>query len=117
MEEIIKYIEDNNLKQKSRYRNIIYPRYYLYNKLREQGHTYAFIAELFNKDHCTILHGIKVHKDFTKLKDKIYFQMTEKERELFGDNQYIGTLRDEVLNCYDLQTLKLIKKRIKMDLY
>lgn len=117
MEEIIQYIEDNNLKKKSRYRNIIYRRYYLYNKLREQGYTYQYIGNIFNRDHSTILHGIKVHKDFTKLKDKIYFKMTQKERDLFGDIQYIGTLRDEILNCYDLQSLKLIKKRIKLDLY
>ena len=117
MEEIIKYIEDNNLAKVSRKREVIYPRYYIFNKLRDQGYTLEYIANIFNKDHCTILHGIKIHKMYTKQKDKIYFQLTEKERDLFGDKHLIRPLHIEVLDCEDLKALKLIKKRIKLNLY
>ena len=117
MQEIIKYIEENNLTKVSRKREVIYPRYYLYNKLREQAYTLHHIAKIFNKDHCTILHGIKIHKLFTKQKDRIYYQLTEKERDLFGDKHLIRPLHIEVLDCEDLKTLKLIKKRIRLNLY
>lgn len=117
MEEIIKYIEDNNLRKKSRKREILYPRYYLYNKLREQGYPFDYIASLFDQTHGTVMNGIRNHKIYTSMNDKLYFIFTEKERSIFNDVQVIRSLKEEVLDCYDMKSLSLIKKRIKLNLY
>lgn len=117
MEEIKEYIINNKLNKKSRYRENLYPRYYLYAKLRDQGFTYKYIGDLFGKDHASIIHGIKTHSDLMHTKDKIYLKFTDEVRQMFGDLTLIRNLQEEILCCYNLETLKLIKKRIKMNLY
>ncbi len=83
MEEIIKYIEDNKLNSKDRYRHIVYKRFYLSNLLRNNGLTLQEIGKIFKKDHATIMYGIKIHKDFMSINDSIYIEHTEQERLLF----------------------------------
>lgn len=117
MEEIIQYIEENNLKRKDRYRHIVYKRYYLSHLLRNNGLTLQEIGKIFNKDHATIIYGIKIHKDFMSINDSIYIQHTEQERLKFESLDHKYNLVDDIMNCYTIPVLKKIKFRIKNNLY
>ena len=117
MEEIIQYIEENNLKRKDRYRHIVYKRYYLSNLLRNNGLTLDEIGKIFNKDHATIMYGIKIHKDFMSINDSIYIQHTEQERLKFENLDHKYNLVDDIMNCYTIPVLKKIKFRLRNNLY
>jgi hypothetical protein len=117
MEEILKYIEDNNLKARHRYRKYSYKRFYLYNLLRNEGFTLYDIAAMFNRDHATIIYGIKTHKDLMSTKDKIYMEYIDELMLIFESNHKEYNLIDDVMNCYSLERLKKIKFRIKNKMY
>lgn len=117
MEEIIQYIEENNLKRKDRYRHIVYKRYYLSHLLRNNGLTFKEIGKIFNKDHATIMYGIKLHHDFMSINDSIYIELTEQERLKFDTLNYNYNLLDDIMGCYSMPVLKKIKFRIKNNLY
>jgi hypothetical protein len=117
MEEIIKYIEDNNLKTRHRYREYSYKRFYLYNLLRNEGFTFYDIADMFNRNHASVIHGLKTHKDLMSTKDKIYMEYIDELMLIFESNHKEYNLIDDVMNCYSLERLKKIKFRIKNKMY
>jgi hypothetical protein len=117
MTEIIQYIEDHKLNTRHRYRHLSYKRFYLYNLLRNEGHTLYEIADMFNRDHASVIHGIKTHKDLISTKDKIYLDFVDELQLLFESEPKHFNLIEDVLNCYSLERLKRIKFRIKNNLY
>lgn len=117
MTEILKYIEENNLATRDRYRHYTYKRFYLYNLLRNEGHTLYEIAAMFNRDHASVIHGIKTHKDLISTNDKIYLDFVEELRLIFESEPSQHNLVEDVLNCHSLERLKKIKFRIKNNLY
>lgn len=117
MTEIEQYIEDNNLATRHRYRHFSYKRFYLYNLLRNEGLTLYEIARMFNRDHASVMHGIKTHKDLMATNDKIYLEYVEELRLLFESNSTQHNLVEDVMNCFTLEKLKKIKFRIKNNLY
>lgn len=117
MEEIIQYIKENNLTINNRKRELVYKRFYFYNLLRLQGMTYQEIGNIFNKDHASILHGIKTHKIFTEMNDHIYNECTEIERIKFEQLSPEYDLIYDIKTCYNMDMLKKIKFRLKNNLY
>jgi len=117
MTEILKYIQENNLATRDRYRHYTYKRFYLYNLLRNEGHTLYEIADMFNRDHASIIHGIKTHRDLMATNDKIYLDFVEELRLIFEAEPMQHNLIEDVLNCHSLERLKKIKFRIKNNLY
>ena len=72
-----RYLEMNNLKAKSRKREIVDERRILMMFLVENTNaTYTRIGHLFGKDHATILHHQKRHKDLMAF-DKIYKNLND----------------------------------------
>lgn len=117
MTDIIQYIEDNNLKAKHRYRHYTYKRFYLYNLLREEGLTLYEIAAMFNRDHASVIHGLKTHNDLISIKDKIYLDYIEELMLIFENYNQGHVLVDDIMNCFCLKQLRKIKFRIKNNLY
>ena len=117
MTDIIQYIEDNNLKAKHRYRHYTYKRFYLYNLLREEGLTLYEIAAMFNRDHASVIHGLKTHNDLISIKDKIYLDYIEDLMLIFENYNQGHVLVDDIMNCFCLKQLRKIKFRIKNNLY
>lgn len=117
MIEIINYIDRNDLKAKHRYRHYVYKRCYLYNMLRQEGLTFSQIGSLFNKNHATVLHGLRTHQDLMAVKDHIYLEYVEELRVIFDNHSENYDLIYDILNCYCLQNLKKIKMRIRNNLY
>lgn len=117
MTEILKYIEENNLTTRHRYRHFSYKRFYLYNLLRNEGFTLYEIAAMFKRDHASVIHGIKTHKDLMATKDKIYLDYVDELKLLFESEPTQHNLVEDVMNCHSLERLKKIKFRIKNNLY
>lgn len=74
--DIVEVIEKYHLDSISKARHRAYKRYYLYNILRTRRHlSLSMIGRFFNRDHATVMYGLKEHaywwgkKDIQYLKD------------------------------------------------
>ncbi len=86
------YISAEGLNTKSRRRDIVYRRMYLFKYLKQmQDKTLTEIGNLFNRDHSTIIHGLKTFED-VKLYDD-FIDYTQKEFELFRIDTFRRDLR------------------------
>ncbi len=117
MTDILQFIEDNKLASRHRYRHLTYKRFYLYNLLREEGLTLYEIARIFNRDHASVIHGLRVHNDLISIKDRIYLDTLEELMLIFENYHEEHSLVEDVMNCFSLQQIKKIKFRIKNNLY
>ena len=113
IQEIIDYIEENGLNVASQKRAIAYRRFYLINLLRDQGLTLSATGKIFNRDHATALHGIKMHNNFMSLRDPLYMMYIKKELDTFEPmKEYKRDIFEDVLRANNTTDLKLIKQRI-----
>lgn len=58
-EKLIEFIKVNELDNPNRSRQKVYQRSILYRFLRDRGYTLEMIGDLFDRDHATVLHGLK----------------------------------------------------------
>lgn len=121
-------IEKYGLIDKSRRRDVLYKRYYLYNELRICGLSLSQIGRVFNKNHATILHGLRVHKDLTSYKDTDYLAETCALQayldgaELPDISKVFKTQKDydiktDILKAHNMAAFKRIQRRVKMGFY
>jgi hypothetical protein len=89
-------IKEYKLHIESRSRPIVYQRYYLYHELRKSC-TLHEIADLFNKDHASVMHGIKMHQAWTSIKDKEYLKMIATIKEDFETQMLEGFSKGDEL--------------------
>ena len=109
-------IEQYDLASKSRERDKVYFRSYIYWLLREDGWIMSDIGNLFNRDHATVINGLKVHEAYYK-KDKVYMRFVRKLDEIFNptiDEIMIAkdTIFHDIMNCHNTTELRLIKEKI-----
>jgi hypothetical protein len=110
-----------NLNNRDRYRDKVYKRAYLYSILREDGWIMSDIGNLFNRDHATVINGLKVHEAYYK-KDKVYMRFIRKLEEIFNPTiEEIMVSKDiifkDIMNCHNTTELKLIKDKILSGYY
>jgi len=85
--EIQEYIQSEQLDGKTRRRDIFYRRIYLFKYLHVmEKMTLTSIGKLFNRDHSTVIHGLKAFEN-SKLYDD-FMDYTRKEFELFKINTF-----------------------------
>jgi hypothetical protein len=87
LEKINGLIDNDQLNVKSRSQIRCHRRYYLYNKMRERGLSLQQIGDCFNRDHATVIYGIKMHNTYTSQKDSKYLNDTEEYDNFFQNNQ------------------------------
>lgn len=121
-------IEIHQLTTKTRRRDVLFKRYYLFNELREAGLNLMQIGEIFGKNHATIIHGLRVHKELLSYKDADYVAETKIISESLGDSKFLNDLklykrkkvydlRQDVLNSTNFVQVKRIQRRIKLGYY
>ncbi len=121
-------IEIHQLTTKTRRRDVLFKRYYIFNELREAGLNLMQIAEIFGKNHATIINGLRVHKELLSYKDSDYVSETKIISEYLGDSKFLNDLnlykrkkvydlRQDVLNSTNFQHVKRIQRRIKLGYY
>jgi len=116
VEKIEQLIEQYDLASKSRERDKVYFRSYIYWLLREDGWTMSDIGDLFNRDHATVINGLKVHEAYYK-KDKVYMRFVRKLDEIFNPSideimMAKDTIFHDIMNCHNTTELRLIKEKI-----
>ena len=118
MIELIKeIIEQDGLAKKNRKREIVHRRIYLFRKLREDGHTLKGIANLFNMNHATILHGLNTYKNLVETNDKLFLHDIEYYKLLLSLERPELDLRKEIKEAKNLVDLRKIQSRIKNKFY
>jgi chromosomal replication initiation ATPase DnaA len=60
-------VSHKDLYKRSRYRHIVAPRQMLQYLLRKHGFTLKHLAQIFNQDHTTVMHGIKTIKGLIEI--------------------------------------------------
>jgi hypothetical protein len=87
IEEIKEYIFSEGLAVKSRKRDIVYRRIYLFRYLKQmEGMSLISIGKMFNRDHSTVIHGLRTFDNVKLYED--FMDYTRKEFELFKINTF-----------------------------
>jgi len=85
-EDIKEIIAEFKLDKPSRKREIVYKRYYLMNVLHCRSRLcLREIGELFNRDHSSVIHGLKEHKRWWSQLDEEYLRAIHPLPELVTD--------------------------------
>ena len=66
--QIAKYQLDTN----SRNRSYVYKRYYVMYRLNKCNVSLTQIGKMLNRHHATVIHGIRMHRRWTRQKDAVY---------------------------------------------
>jgi len=70
--QIIQLIDEFDLSSRSRKREKVYMRFYIYSLLKKKNMTLQQIGSLMGVDHSTVIYGINKHEEWMKSKDWIY---------------------------------------------
>lgn len=108
----------DELNSKSRERDKIYKRSYLYAILREEGWHLAKIGKLFKRNHATVINALKVHDAFYD-NDKIYMRHIKYYDQIFRPVVHVkkDSIFDDVMNCHNTTQLRMIKEKILANRY
>ena len=117
---IKKLIKKDGLNTESRHAPLINRRMYLYNVMRRHGMIYEEIGKYFNRDHATVMHGVRRYKYLMEVKDEVLLTDIEYYQTLFLDKD--GTkkeynLEEDVRKVTTIGGLNIIKRRLDNNLY
>ena len=118
----IKYmIELHNLCDKGRQRELVYKRNYIYSELYKLNINLTQIGRMLDKDHVTVMHGLKVDKQFQNF-DKIYNDIIAPIKDyLYPGEAPIElpkySIFEDVIKCNNTTDLRIIKERIANNQY
>jgi hypothetical protein len=115
----IKYmIELHNLISSSRKRDLVYKRYYLFSELYKLNINLTQIGRMLDKDHVTVMHGLKVNSQFQNY-DKIYDDAIAPIKDYLYPPVQLPkySIFEDVMNCNNTTDLRIIKERIENDQY
>ena len=115
IEEIKEYICTEGLDVKSRKREIVYRRIYLFRYLKQmEGMSLISIGKMFNRDHSTVIHGLRTFDNVKLYED--FMDYTRKEFELFKINTFrrdLYTLNRTPIQYTNEQFKTIVDVRIK----
>lgn len=115
IEEIKEYIFTEGLDVKSRKRDIVYRRIYLFRYLKQmEGMSLISIGKMFNRDHSTVIHGLRTFDNVKLYED--FMDYTRKEFELFKINTFrrdLYTLNRTPIQYTNEQFKTIVDVRIK----
>lgn len=116
IQQVKELIIQDELATNSRQRDRIYKRSYLYAILREEGWNLSEIGRLFNRDHATVINGLRTYDNYYG-KDKIYDRYIKHYDSIFKPNfDEVMISKDaifqDIMNCHNTTELRLIKEKI-----
>jgi len=121
MKDLIKQlIKKDGLDTTSRHAPLINRRRYMYTIMRKHGMNFEKIGSFFNRDHATVMHGIKRYKDLTKSNDAMLKVDTEEYEQIFGKipvPKKTYNLEKDVRKATTIADLDIIKRRLNNNLY
>ena len=120
IERIHEIIETENLRQRTKKPNKVHRRWFIFAYLRKNNYVLREIAELFNMNHATIIHGIRQADLFERVKDEMFLIDTLDLFEEFK-NKIIKikerNLIQDIMESKNLHDLTKIKRRLLNNVY
>jgi len=121
MEELIKeLIKKDGLDGKERLEYLNNKRMYLYYIMRKHGMKLKKIASFFNRDHATIIHGIKRYKFLLNNNNEMLKVDTEEYEQVFSKipmPKKTYNLEEDVIKATTIGDLNIIKRRLDNNMY
>jgi len=121
MEDLIKnveyFIRKDELKKKCRKRKYIHKRIFFFYTLRNAGLTYQRIAEMFELNHATVIHGITTYKNLKRTKDELLLLDIADYDGKFKFHKKTYDLKKDILKATTIRDLDKIKSRTENNLY
>jgi IS30 family transposase len=101
-EQITKYQLDKNY----RYRDCVYKRFYIMYRLHKCKVSLTQIGKMLNRHHATVIHGIRMHRRWSRMQDKVYLHEIEPLVQAAKDQNYEDKYKVsavEKFNCINLK--------------
>ena len=103
--QITKYQLDTN----SRNRAYVYKRYYVMYRLNKCKVSLTQIGKMLNRHHATVIHGIRMHRRWTRMDDKVYLHEIEPLVQSAINNDY-----EDKYKVSAIENFNYINVRIQM---
>lgn len=120
IERIEEIIQEQNLREKTRYRYLVHRRWFLFGILRKHGIIYKRIGEMFNLNHSTIIYGMSMAEFYERQKDELYLLDTLELQKEFAGKEIVfhqRNLIEDIHNCKSMNELSVIQCRLKNNQY
>ena len=111
------FIQKDELKTKCRRQYFVHRRMYFYSILRDAGVTYQDIADMFGKNHATVMYGIKRYKHLREAKDKLLLLDIADYDGRIKLYKKTYDLKKDILKATTICDLEIIKGRTDNNLY
>jgi len=93
-QKLIELVEKYDLTSRSRKREILYKRHFIMAELYEEIPSLSQVGDIVERDHATVLHGIREHKKWMEVKDAEYLKaIDDLYREIY--NVDVNDLADQ----------------------
>lgn len=107
-EDVWNIIESFQLNTKSRREDVAYKRYYLYSFMYNHRHmTFSMIGKFFNRDHSTVIHGMREHQYWYNKKDSRYLKYIHPLPELIKAKR-------ENISIFDVNVMPLCDEEARI---
>ena len=103
--QIAKYQLDTD----SRNRAYVYKRYYVMYRLNKCKVSLTQIGKMLNRHHATVIHGIRMHRRWTRMQDKVYLHEIEPLVQSSINDNY-----EDKYKVSAIENLNYINVRIQM---
>ena len=120
IERIHEIIETENLTQRTKKPNKVHRRWFIFSYLRKNNYVLREIAELFDMNHATIIHGIKKAEFYEQVKDEMFLIDTLDLFEEFKNKMFKikeRNLIQDIMENKNLYDLTKIKRRLQNNVY
>jgi len=120
IERIHEIIETENLRERTKKPTKVHRRWFIFAYLRKNNFVYREIAELFQMNHATIIHGITQAELFEQVKDEMFLIDTKDLFEEFNNKTIKIKERNlikDIMESKNLYDLTKIKKRLQNNVY
>ena len=116
-------IDELDLKSKCRKRELVYTRYVLYKYLRKYNMTLNEIGKMFNRDHASVLFGLRQYDELNSNSLYIDFNIIKTDTlERLGLNPkmkpkaQLSNLESKLLSCGNYMDLKRLQDELRKDI-
>ena len=120
MDAVSKLITDMDLTKECRLNEYLYPRSILYHNIRKElGWSYQNIANLFGKNHATVMNGIFKYRELSRKKKPEFELYKHRIEGIIFDIQYEDKVKEEmtlyqkILDCSDYWQMRKLQEEIK----
>lgn len=120
IERIHEIIKTENLRERTKKPKKVHRRWFIFAYLRKNNYVLREIAELFQMNHATIIHGIKQAKLFEQVKEKMYLMDTQDLFQEFNNKKIKikeRNLLKDIMQSKNLYDLTKIKRRLENNVY